>query len=371
MSVAQVQVSASAIRYNLAALGKLLPPDVEVAAVVKGNAYGHGLEQVTPVLEPMVDAFQVDDLDELRALRKLTQKRALVFGYVPSEDLEEALALDGEIAVYDAERLEALAKVAQKGQGGKVHLKVDALLGRLGVAPSELPAFLDALRHAKGIEVVSCYAHYANIEDTEDPTHALRQETVFEACYQQVRQAFPRVKRHLSATSGLMARERTGVLNDMVRLGIGLYGLYPSGPLAKSFAQLGLRPVMRWVTEVAQVKRLSKGHPVGYGLTCVLDKDSIIGIVPQGYSDGYDRGLSGCGEVLVRGIRRPVLGRVAMNMFAIDLSAAPGAQQGDEAVLLGEQGEDRITAEEIAEKLGTINYEVVARVSPLLPRVVD
>ena len=127
---------------------------------------------------------------------------------------------------------------------------------------------------------------------------------------------------------------------------------------------------MRWVTHLAQVKTLPTGHAVGYGLTYRTTRPTLVGIVPQGYSDGYDRGLSNVGEVLVHGQRCPVVGRVAMNMFAVDLSAAPDARSEDEVVLLGAQGEERITAEEIAAKLGTIAYEVVARVSPLLPRVV-
>jgi alanine racemase len=127
---------------------------------------------------------------------------------------------------------------------------------------------------------------------------------------------------------------------------------------------------MRWTSHLAQVKTLPAGHPVGYGLTYRTPRPLKIGIVPQGYSDGYDRGLSNVGEVLVDGQRCPVVGRIAMNMFAIDLTPAPEARMEDEVVLMGAQGEDRITAEEIAAKLGTINYEVVARVSPLLPRIV-
>jgi alanine racemase len=127
---------------------------------------------------------------------------------------------------------------------------------------------------------------------------------------------------------------------------------------------------MRWVARLAQVKTLPKGHPVGYGLTYAAKGELPMGIVPQGYSDGYDRGLSNNGDVLVHGRRCPVIGRVAMNMFAVDLSSAPLAKQGDEVVLLGRQGAEEIAAEEIAKKLGTINYEAVSRVSPLLRRTV-
>lgn len=369
MSFAEVQISAEALRRNVTALGKLAAPGVQIAAVVKANAYGHGLEQVVPVVEPLVDAFQVDDVDELVALRQVSKARALVFGYLAEDEIGEALSLDAEITIYDRDRLDTLCREAKRrGRRARVHLKVDALLGRLGVIHSQLDDLLIELQDRPEIEVVASYAHYANIEDTSDPEHVLAQESAFEACFRKVRAAFPEAQRHFSATSGLMTREGPAAKNALVRIGIGMYGLYPSGPLATAHAALQLRPAMRWVAQLAQVKLLPAGHPVGYGLTYVTQAPSRIGIVPQGYADGYDRGLSNCGEVLVAGKRCPVIGRVAMNMFMVDLSAAPAANQGDEVVLLGSQGSEAITAEEIAEKLGTINYEVVSRVSPHLRR---
>jgi alanine racemase len=248
-----------------------------------------------------------------------------------------------------------------------VHLKVDALLGRLGVLPSSLDEVLAKLQSCPNVKPEAVYAHYANIEDTVDPTHSVRQEEVFSACFERIRRIYPEVKRHMSATSGLMAREPYSP-NDIVRIGIGLYGLYPSDPLAQSFSSLNLRPAMRWASQLAQVKTLPPDHPVSYGLTYVTSRPTRIGVVPQGYSDGYDRGLSNCGAVLVNGKRCPVIGRVAMNMFMVDLTAAPQAQLGDEIVLLGSQGAETVTAEELAGLLGTINYEVVARVSPSLER---
>lgn len=366
-AVGRIEISASALRHNLNALRSLVRPGCKVAAVVKANAYGHGLEHVVSILEPQVDAFQVDDLDELRVLRQVTDKRALVFGYVPAPEVEEAVSLGGELSLFDPDQVPAMA-----GSHAKAHLKIDALLGRLGVLPSGLGQMLDAIADHPGVDILSAYAHYGNIEDTTDPEHALRQEEVFEAAFQDIRERLPAIGRHFSATSGVMARETPDSPNDLIRLGIGLYGLYPSSPLAASHAELGLRPVLRWVSELAQVKKIPQGHPVGYGLSYVAKRETLVGIVPQGYADGFDRGLSNCGAVLANGMRCPVVGRVAMNMFAVDLSATPNARQGDEVVLLGRQGEEAICAEEVADRLDTINYEVVARLSPLLSRrVVD
>ncbi len=357
MNLSEIQVDGEALRWNVRQLRGL--SSARVAAVVKGNAYGHGLAEVVSALEGVVDAFQVDDLEELRALRAVTSKRAFVFGFVPLSSLAEAVALGGELTIYDAAQAAALA-----GLGARVHLKVDALLGRLGVLPTALLELVGALGDARA-EVVGAYAHFANIEDTTDLSHAQAQMEVFESCLGVVRERFPLVERHVSATSGLMALGSSG---DWVRLGIGIYGLYPSAALSRTWGALELRPAMRWVSHLAQVKELPAGHPVGYGLTFRTSRPMRVGIVPQGYADGYDRGLSNSGEVLVCGRRCPVIGRVAMNMFAVDLTLAPEARLESEVVLLGSQGSEVVSAEEIASRLGTINYEVIARVSPQLPR---
>lgn len=368
--LSSIELSREALLHNVRAL-KTIAPAGWKTAVVKANAYGHGLEEIVSILGDEADALQVDDLDELRRLRQITDHWALVYGYVPVGRLEEAMRLNGEVVVYSLEAIRELARIQESPDLlVRFSLKIDALLGRQGILPDEVDSFLNEMAVYPELEPTSAYAHYANIEDTTDLTHAEAQEAAFDEAFEKLFARWPMIGRHISATSGVLAREKAPPYNSMVRLGVGLYGLYPSAPLARSHADLDLRPVMRWVSHLAQVKTLPAGHPVGYGLTYRTTRPTTIGIVPQGYSDGYDRGLSNVGEVLVHGRRCPVIGRVAMNMFAIDLTPAPDARAEDEVVLLGAQGEDRITAEEIAAKLGTINYEVVARVSPLLPRVV-
>ncbi|MBS1716202.1 MAG: alanine racemase [Armatimonadetes bacterium] len=365
MKLATIELSKSALLHNIAAF-RALAPGVPCMAVVKANAYGHGLAEVARAIEGAVDAFQVDDLDELAALREVTDKRALVLGYVERDEISEAVRLGGELAIYDAERLPYLKKAFESTKVRPVvHVKVDALLGRQGILPNQAAAFAAELAKYPEIEVASVYAHFANIEDTTDLTHAQAQlEMLAEA-----RKAFAGVAGH-SASSAAIMTVGAGPGSNLTRLGIGLYGCYPSAALARSHAEMALKPVLRWKTKLAQVKTLPAGHPVGYGLTYVTSKETRIGIVPQGYSDGYPRALSNTGEVLVGGVRRAVLGRVAMNMFAIDLSAAPEAKAEDVVVLIGRQGDEQITMEELAAKTGTINYEMMARISPLLPREV-
>lgn len=361
-----IEIDQAAVVHNVKTLKGLCPAARKVVGVVKANAYGHGLAPVVDALEPHVDYFAVDDVDELIELKRYSLKPCLVLGYVSKAWVEEAIAIGAELAVYDTERLESINQAAEaRGIKARVHLKIDALLGRQGVLPDDVPAFLEALKAYPSIEVVAAYSHFANIEDTTDLTHAHAQTAEFERGFA----ATGLDERHESATSGVMTGEGLGSRNQWVRLGIGLYGLYPSDALRRTHGELGLRHVMRWVTHLAQVKTIPARHPVGYGLTYIAPRAMKIGIVPQGYSDGYDRGLSNTGEVLIHGKRCAVLGRVAMNMFAVDLTSAPEAVAEDEAVLLGRQGDEQITAEEIALKTNTINYEVVAKVSPLLPRV--
>ena len=369
--LSEIQIDSQALRHNLTALTNLCQTGVKRAAVVKGNAYGHGLPEAVAALEGQVDYFQVDDVAELAELRKVSQTPALVLGFVPASRVEDAYRLGAELALYDAERLPAFQRASEQlGRPVLAHLKIDALLGRQGIVPGRLGEFIQELGKYPGVQLAGAYSHFANIEDTTDLTHAQEQAECFTRAMQELAGAgFTNLERHESATSGLMAYEPSRPGNTIVRIGVGLYGLYPSNALERSHRQLALKPVMKWVTHLAQVKTLPAKHPVGYGLTYITSQETRVGIVPQGYSDGYDRGLSNSGDVLVRGKRCPVIGRVAMNMFAVDLSAVPESQSEDEVVLLGTQGEDCITAEEIAQRIGTINYEVVTRISPLLPRV--
>jgi alanine racemase len=365
MSLSEICIDGAALKANLS----VLKTAAKTSVVVKGNAYGHGLREVVQALDGHVDYFQVDDVEELTALRKLTQTPALVLGYVGRQDVEDAARLGCELALFDLEHLQSVGRVArEKSFKVSIHLKVDALLGRLGTLPDQIPDLLEELERWPELKLTAVYAHYANIEDTTDLTHAEAQRDLLGKVEDLLRAHGTDAMSHISATSGLMTLE-VGQPRGLVRIGIGVYGMYPSGPLARTRQSLGLKPALAWVSHLAQVKMLPAKHPVGYGLTYVTSKPTRIGIVPQGYSDGFDRGLSNSGEVLVRGVRCPVLGRIAMNMFAVDLSLVAGAEREDEVVLIGRQGREEILAEELAAKLGTINYEITSRISPLLPRI--
>ncbi|CAN5727809.1 alanine racemase [soil metagenome] len=361
IDVARIEVSEGALRHNIAAFRSISDDGVALSVAIKANGYGHGLEEVVRCVEFHIDAFQVDDLSELRRLRAISNRRAMVLGYVADEDVAEAVALGGELALYDPEQLPAL-----EAARATVHLKVDTGFGRLGVAPENLERLLDAISRAK-IRMAGVYSHLACIKTSSDPegSRSVEDQTrLYEEAVHTVWERHPEAIRHLSATAGAMTDLPS---YDLLRLGIGIYGESPTSDLG---ASLNVRPCLRWVSCLAQVKRLQKGHSVGYDRTFIAPESMMLGLVPQGYSDGYNRLLSNIGEVLVGGIRCRVIGRVSMNMLAIDLSNVPHPKRAAEVVLIGQQEGEAIRPHEVARLTNTNVYEVLTSISPSLPRAI-
>ncbi len=372
MPLSYIEIFKNNLLHNIRAFQKYVGPKTKIASVIKANAYGHGQNEVAKILGPETDYFQVDDLQELSLLRQVTKKPALVLGYVAKNELADAVHLGAELLISDELRLRQLEDMALKlHQKIKIQIKIDALLGREGLLLHEVPQIIETLHTCPHVLVSGFYAHFANIEDTASFSHAQKQIDCFQDALRLFRRAgFDGVPTHISATSGTLVYDQNKNLNQIVRLGIGLYGLWPSRALQEKYQSraLTLKPVARWISHVAQIKTLPKGYSVGYGLTYATKQKTKIAVIPQGYSDGYDRRLSNKGQVLIGGRRCRVLGRISMNMMTVGVNHVPNAKQEDEVVLLGRQGQQEITAEEIAEQVGTINYEVVARISPLLPR---
>lgn len=369
-----IEISKENLLHNFRLMKSLVWPGVKMAAVIKANAYGHEQNIVAKILEKEADYFQVDDIEELRLLRKVSKKPTFVFGYVAKKEIAEAIKLKGILGVYDKDQILSINSIAKKlGKKVIVHVKIDVALGRQGVLIKDLPEIINTLKKCKNIIVDGAYAHFANIEDTTDFSHAQKQLKLFDQALSIFRRnGYKNLKNHISASSGVMVYENKNGKSSLCRTGISLYGMWPSEDLRKNLEtkKFKLKPVLRWVTHVAQIKTLPKNHPIGYGLIYITSKLTKIAIIPEGYGDGYDRGLSNIGEVLIQGRRCKVLGRVAMNMFVVDITRLKNIKNEEAVVLLGEQGKERITAEELAEHLGTINYEITTRISPLLKRIV-
>ncbi len=334
-------------------------------AVVKANAYGHGAALIAPAIRDHVDWFAVDALAEAEELRGL-EKPVLILGHTDASEAESVVELGLRQVLFRRDVAEALSKAAGKlGRPARVHLKIETGLHRLGVSLDELEEWATFLAGLTGLEVEGAYTHFADVEDPSS-TFSRAQRARFETAITLMRQQGlePSVI-HASPTAGVLLHDQGGL--TLGRVGVGLYGIWPSKETRAAVQGLDLHPVLSWKCRLAQVKTVPAGTTVGYDLTFRATSDRRIGILPLGYYDGYDRGLSNHGAVLVRGRRAPIAGRVAMNMCMVDVTGID-AVEGDEVVLIGEQNGGSITADEVAAWADTIAYEILARIHPSLPR---
>lgn len=369
-----VEIDAARLRSNVEAFRTLAGPGTALMIVVKANAYGHGLDVVAPVVAEKADWLGVNCVDEALAITRLgVRKPVAILGHTPIDRIEDVVRGGYRQVLYRLDAATALSETAKKlNTTAKVHLKIETGTNRQGIAASGLAAFAGELQKLTAIEVEGAYTHFANIEDTLDPSFAQSQLQRF----QETRAALDRAGIrptciHASATAGALLYPEMDF--DMVRVGIGAYGIWPSRETQVAARERGRRvalaPVLTWKTRVVQVKEVHAGDYVGYGLTYRARRPMKLAVLPTGYYDGYDRKLSNSGHALIHGQPVPVVGRVAMNMTMLDVTDAD-AEPDDEVVLLGRQGSSEIRAEELAEKIGTIPYEVVARINPLIPRII-
>lgn len=368
-----IEINKKNLIHNVKQFKSLLKKGTLFSAVIKSNAYGHGDVEVVQILNNYVDYFQVNSVEELTRVKKYAKKPILVFGYVSKNDIEKAIKLGCVLSVFDFHHLVLINKTAQKlNKKQKVHIAVDSYLGREGIMPADVEIFVKELLKMKNITVDGIYSHFANIEDTSNFAFAQKQIDAYENSLSIFKKyGFTKIKTHISATSGIMVYEKDKGRNNIVRAGIGIYGMWPSDYLEKKLKnKITLKPVLTWKTHVAQVKILPAGHSVGYGLTYFTPKETKIAVIPQGYFDGVDRGLSNKGEVLIKGKKCRILGRIAMNMFVVNVSHIKDVKEEDDVLILGTQNNERITPEELANKIDTINYEITTRISAFLPKVI-
>ena len=367
-----IEIDGTAIGRNLDAFRSVVTPGTAVMAVVKANAYGHGIDVVAPVAVQHADWLGVNNLEEGLAVRDLgIDKPVAILGHTEIERLDFVVAGQFRQVVYRQDVAAALSEFAKaRGTTARVHLKVETGTHRQGVAFGDLEGFVKELLALPNLEIEGVYTHFANIEDTLDPAFAQFQIEEFRRALAVVKDAGARPSWiHASATSGALLYPETGF--NMIRVGIGTYGIWPSRETQLASRERGRRltltPALSWKTRIAQIKTIKPGEFVGYGLTYQASHPMKIAILPIGYYDGYDRKLSNSGRVLVGGQAVPVIGRVMMNMIAIDVTDVD-VKPDDEVVLIGRQGKAEIRAEELAEKIGTIAYEVVSRINPGIPR---
>lgn len=372
-----LEIDVEAIRANVRAFRRRLPESTAVAAVVKSNAYGHGVELVAPAaLEAGASWLAVINLEEALELQRLVDSRTpiLIMGYVPTTGIDTAVARGFRLTLYDPAVLEAASAAARRvGAPARVHLKAETGTHRQGLMPEELLALARRAAADPLIEIEGLSTHFADIEDTTDHTFAAGQIRRFaEVSDQLVRELSVTPLCHTACSAAAILFPDTHL--DIARVGISLYGLWPSSSTLVSARERGvgdfaLSPAMTWKTLVAQVKDVPEGGFVGYGRTWRASRPSRIAVLPVGYYEGYDRSLSGRAHVLLGGRRAPVVGRICMNMTMVDATDVPAVSAGQTAVLLGRDGGEELSAAQLGDWAGTIHYEIVSRVHPAVPRV--
>jgi len=355
-SMVELTVDLAALRHNYGELRACVRPDNKVLAVVKADAYGHGLLPVARTLvKAGADYLGVATLEEGITLRQsgFTLPILLLMGILPFE-AKTVVNHNLEVAVYRQDVAQALdAAAAELGLPAKIHLKVDTGMGRLGLLPYEVLPFLESLADNRNMEVLGLISHLARA-DEEDQTYSRKQLQEFTDLLAAARRrgwALPLSHLANSAASATLPEAHLG----MVRPGIMLYGS-PADPSRP--APVNLKPVMSFTSQVVQLKRLPPGSPISYGGTYTTTDWCDLALIPVGYCNGYSRLLSNRGEVLLRGRRAPIRGRVCMNLTMVEVTHIPGITLGDRATLLGANGDERLTAEELAGWAQTISYEI-------------
>ncbi|MEI7027288.1 alanine racemase [Paenibacillus sp. y28] len=364
----RVEVSLDALAGNLRAFREVLPVGMKTMAVVKGNAYGHGAVKVAEeAVACGVDYLGVAFLDEALELRQAgITAPVLVLGFTGPEGLDVARDHDVTLTVFTDEVLAALQQMPEESHKLKIHVKLDTGMGRIGL--HEEATAVDFIQRAiacPGVEVEGLFTHYACADET-DKSYTLEQHRRFQAIVDRFAQHGRRFAL-LHAGNSATAIDMPELSFNMVRLGISMYGMYPSEEVNKS--RIELQPVLSYKTRVVMVKTVPQGTAISYGATYRAAGEEKIATLPVGYADGFSRMLSGKCEAIVRGRRVPVVGRICMDQCMLNVSGVPDVQPGDEVVLIGRQGDAVLAVEEVAAALGTINYEVTCMVSNRVPRV--
>lgn len=371
-SLSWVEISRSALSSNIRELKKAVG-DVALVLVVKSNAYGHGLHEVVSIADGDlgVEGFATANLSEALAVAQNTRKPISALSFLDGiHQIKQGVQRGIVFPLYDMTSARSLNRVGrQLGRRIKVQVKIDVGTLRLGFRFDELAGIGSKLRRLSHLNIVAAFSHLADSENSDASFTKVQLKRFFDALTVLAKEGL-RLRTYHIAASAAAIRNKAYRLSA-VRVGIALYGLWPSEAIFDLFGKkLTLKPVLSWHTRVLQVKNLRRGETVGYGLSYRAPQNTRIAVVPVGYGDGYSRSLSNRASALIGGKRCRVRGRICMNMTMVELPASLSVRSGQEVMLIGSQGKERISADELAERSGTINYEVVTRIHPLLPRVI-
>lgn len=368
-----IEIDRRAIAHNYRLVRSLIPKRTKLAAVVKSNAYGHYLVDFSKELEKLgADYLAVDSIVEGIRLRKSgVRAPILVLAYTLPENLAEAAKRKIDVAVSSFPQLEKIRKMRFRTPLS-LHVKTDTGMHRQGFVLEDMPRLMEILKTLaakKDIRIAGLFTHFAGAKGKRNATYTRNQIREFRKWISAFSKAGLRPLVHAAASGGMLLFPEAHF--DMVRPGIVLYGIWPSDEAEKKLGRkISLESVLSWKTIISETKRLPKGSKIGYDGTEALRRDSVVAICPVGYWHGFPRALSSKGHVLVRGKRAKVLGRVSMDMVAIDVTGISGIEAGDVVTLIGRDGAERIRAEDMGPlSPGSSAYELVTRLNPLIKRI--
>lgn len=360
-------IDLDALRWNFNQVRQKVGPKVKILSIVKANAYGHGAPEVARTLaEAGTDFFGVATLEEGLQLRQAgIRTPILILAGAYPEQIDELVHNDLTPSLYEPGMLRSLELLARKREITlNFHLKVDTGMGRIGFAAPEVDLWLPQLAGLEALKLQGLFSHFSHAESVGGE-YTRNQLEMFQRVVKRLREAgydVPLI--HLANSAAVISLPPSRF--SLVRPGLMLYGIHPSAEMS---TQVLLRPALSWKTRALQLKRLPSGSSISYGQTFVTRRESLIATLPVGYADGYHRLLSNRGVVLVRGKRAPVVGRICMDLTMIDVTGIAGVEQGDEVVLLGHQGGETVSADEMAGWAETISYEILTSISARVPRI--
>lgn len=364
-------VDLDAVLYNMEQMKNNIAPGTKIMGIIKADGYGHGAVAIGRELEKLdyIFGYGVASAQEAVILRKAgLAKPILILGYTFPDAYEELIDNEVRTAVFKYNTLEELSgSAAVLGKKAKIHIKVDTGMGRVGICPDDtgLEFVKKALAYDR-IEVEGIFTHFAKADET-DKAFTQKQIDQFSHFIKRIEKElnYEIPLKHCSNSAGIIEIGEANM--DMVRAGISMYGLWPSGEVKRDI--ISLRPALSLKSHIVYIKQAKKGCPVSYGGTYITEKDMRIATIPIGYADGYPRSLSNKGYVLIHGKKAPIIGRICMDQFMVDVDGIPEAKEGDEVTLIGRDGKEQITMETLGDISGRFNYELACGLSKRIPRV--
>ena len=362
-------VDLDAVVSNMKSMREALPATTGIMGVVKADGYGHGAVPVARAMDPYVEGYAVSNIDEGISLRRHgIKKPILILGVTHSQRFEDLLRYDIQPAMFRLKEAKELSELAaEQGKKAKIHLALDTGMSRIGMQPDRESAKEAAQMAALyGIELEGLFTHFARADEADKSFYQTQFERYQEFLSYLKEYGVTIPVRHCSNSAGIVENLDSNQM-DMVRAGICIYGLYPSDEVDRN--RVKLTPAMEIKSFITYIKEIAPGTPVSYGSTFVSEHAMRVATIPTGYADGYNRGLSNRGSVLIRGKRAKILGRICMDQFMVDVTDIPEAEEDDEVTLIGKDGEDEITVEEMAACFGGFHYEIICDIGKRVPRV--